>query len=248
MARFFVPIAVVIFTMCFVPKIGASGWSVDIESGAALNGYNDVRIPGDTGTQISLTEDLDADVAAFFRVRLGKSLGERHRLSVLIAPLRITASGRVDREIAFNGVLFAANEPLTSHYRFDSYRLSYTYTFYRSERLRADIGFTGKIRDASIELRGENQVSEKSNTGFVPLINFAIDWRWGSGLGMVLKGDALAAPQGRAEDVLAAIYGDLSKQLRLRVGYRILEGGADNDTVYNFTAVHYVSAGLTFTI
>ena len=241
-------LAAFILTLCFTPKIVASGWSVDIESGAAFNGYNDVRIPGNTGTAISLTEDLDADAAAFIRVRLTKSLGERHRLSVLVAPLRITASGQVDREIAFNGTLFAANEPLTSHDRFDSYRLSWSYAVYKSERLRVDLGLTGKIRDASIEIESANQVSEKSNTGFVPLINFAFDWQLGSGLGLVLKGDALAAPQGRAEDVLLAAYGELTRQLRLRLGYRILEGGADNDTVYNFTAVHYLSAGLTFTL
>ena len=85
-------LAAFILTLCFTPKIVASGWSVDIESGAAFNGYNDVRIPGNTGTAISLTEDLDADAAAFIRVRLTKSLGERQRLSVLVAPLRITAS------------------------------------------------------------------------------------------------------------------------------------------------------------
>jgi hypothetical protein len=30
----------------------------------------------------------------------------------------------------------------------------------------------------------------------------------------------------------------------LRVGYRILEGGADNDEVYTFSLFHYIVAGL----
>jgi hypothetical protein len=60
-------------------------------------------------------------------------------------------------------------------------------------------------------------------------------------------GDALAAPQGRAEDILAAFYAEAAEGIRLRLGYRILEGGADNDEVYNFTLVHYLSAGLTLT-
>ena len=50
-------------------------------------------------------------------------------------------------------------------------------------------------------------------------------------------GDALAAPQGRAEDVLLAPYVDLSERVRFRIGYRLLEGGADNDEVYNFALV-----------
>lgn len=34
---------------------------LDIESGAVFSGYNDVRIPGDTGTLFSLSEELEAD-------------------------------------------------------------------------------------------------------------------------------------------------------------------------------------------
>ncbi|KQC04121.1 MAG: hypothetical protein APR54_08965 [Candidatus Cloacimonas sp. SDB] len=62
--------------------------------------------------------------------------------------------------------------------------------------------------------------------------------------GLLLDGDALAAPQGRAEDVLAAITYDISDQLRLKAGYRILEGGADNDEVYTFALFHYAVLGL----
>lgn len=113
--------------------------------------------------------------------------------------------------------------------------------------MRAGIGFTGKVRDASISIDNGSVYSEKANTGFVPLINFAFDWRLASNMGFLFEGDALAASQGRAEDVLLAIYGNPSNQLRLRLGYRVLEGGADNDEVYTFALVHYVSAGVTWT-
>ena len=39
----------------------------------------------------------------------------------------------------------------------------------------------------------------------------------------------------------------LSDRLVLRAGYRILEGGADNDEVYNFSLFNYASAGITYT-
>ena len=42
-----------------------AAWFVDIESGVAYNGYNDVRIPGDTGTDISLTDELTSDGTPF---------------------------------------------------------------------------------------------------------------------------------------------------------------------------------------
>jgi len=45
-------------------------WLLDLEGGLARSGYNDVRIPGDTGTLFSLSEELDASSATFFRLRL----------------------------------------------------------------------------------------------------------------------------------------------------------------------------------
>lgn len=222
-------------------------WSIDIESGLAYSGYNDVRIPGNTGTAISLSEDLEAESTEFVRLRLSLDLGDRHQLSFLVAPLRFESSGAVDRDVDFNGVRFGAGMSLNALYRFDSYRVTYQYTWIAKENMKAGIGFTGKVRDASISIDNGTMYSEKANTGFVPLINFALDWRFASKLGLIFEGDALAAPQGRAEDVLLAIYGKPSNQIRLRLGYRVLEGGADNDEVYTFALVHYISAGLTWT-
>jgi hypothetical protein len=52
--------------------------------------------------------------------------------------------------------------------------------------------------------------------------------------------------KGRAEDVqLAATY-KFSNQLTNRLGYRILEGGASNDEVYNFALFHYPSVGVSY--
>jgi hypothetical protein len=233
--------------MFMVTESVYAGWSIDIESGLAFSGYNDVRIPGNTGTDISLSEDLEAESTEFVRLRLAIDLGDRHQLSFLVAPLRFESSGTVDRDIDFNGVRFGANRPLNSLYRFDSYRVTYQYTWLSSERIKVGIGFTGKVRDASISFANGSVSSEKANTGFVPLINFAFDWRFASRLGLIFEGDALAAPQGRAEDVLLAIYANPSDQVRLRLGYRVLEGGADNDEVYTFALAHYISAGLTWT-
>jgi hypothetical protein len=58
-------------------------WSVDIEAGPVFSGYNNVQIPGDTGTLFSLTEDLHARTAFAYRARLSKTFGDRHWVSVL---------------------------------------------------------------------------------------------------------------------------------------------------------------------
>ena len=36
-------------------------WRFDFENGAAISGYNDVAIPGNTGTRFSMTDDLKSD-------------------------------------------------------------------------------------------------------------------------------------------------------------------------------------------
>jgi hypothetical protein len=83
--------------------------------------------------------------------------------------------------------------------------------------------------------------------GFVPIINFRLLWKIDQKFGILLDGDALAAPQGRAEDVLIAATYKLSDNIGIRAGYRILEGGADNDEVYNFALLHYASVGISYT-
>jgi hypothetical protein len=246
-AKAYISFIVTILLLSIATETANADWSIDTESGLAYSGYNDVRIPGNTGTKLSLSQELEAGSTEFVRLSFVIDLGDRHRLSFLAAPLRFESSGTIDRDVDFNGVRFDSGVTLNALYRFDSYRVTYRYTLFHGERIRAGIGFTGKVRDASISIDNDSVYSEKANTGFVPLINFAFDWRFASKLGLILEGDALAAPQGRAEDVLLAIYGNPSNQLRLRLGYRVLEGGADNDEVYTFALVHYLSVGVTWT-
>lgn len=218
-------------------------WEMDFETAYVLPGYNDVRIPGDTGTEFSLSKDLDARSRFVGRIRLTYHAGEKHSLSLLAAPLRLDSEGNIDRTIQFAGEEFAAGTFIDARYRFDSYRFTYRYEFRRNSRLNLGIGVTAKIRDAAITLWGDGKVGEKTNVGFVPLINFRADWQIGQKTSLLLEGDALAAPQGRAEDVLLALYMKPSEKAHFKIGYRILEGGADNDEVYNFALFHYLVIG-----
>ncbi len=205
--------------------------AVELESGALFSGYNDVKIPGDTGTKFSLSKDLEAEVTPFVRARLDYTFNSRHTLSLLYAPLTIKSSGQVGKYINFAGSLFPANEPVDALYRFNSYRLTYRYRIYHSEKMDFGLGFTGKIRDAEIRLSNARLESKKDNVGFVPILNFYFYRKIQNRLGFLFEGDALAAPQGRAEDVFAGLNYHLSDRMSLKAGYRILEGGADNDEV-----------------
>lgn len=218
-------------------------WFLDFENGLALGGYNDVQIPRSTGTLFSLSEDLQINNSYFFRIRLGYQWKSGHTLSVFAAPLTLKAKGQVDNGIAFFEETFPPNTPLDAQYTFNSYRLTYRYDFIRKQKWQVGIGFTAKIRDAVIAVEGDGKNSRKTNVGFVPLLHFRVLWQFHTNWGLLLEGDAAAAAQGRAEDVLLALEYRLSDKVRVRAGYRILEGGADVEEVYNFALIHFLTAG-----
>ncbi|MFP4468349.1 MAG: hypothetical protein ACLFN2_05235 [Bacteroidales bacterium] len=247
MKSFIYSISVLLLT--FSLSISAQGQAqIDLESGVVFPGYNDVRIPGDQGTLFSFTEDLTPEPAFFYRLRLDYTIKSRHTLSLLYAPLEIKSTGSIPQDILFEGVEFSANTPLNGTYKFNSYRLTYRYDIVQNPGFEFGLGVTAKIRDAKIALTSPEPASEKTNVGFVPIINFRLFYHIDDKFGLLLYGDALAAPQGRAEDVLIAATFELSDRLSARAGYRILEGGADNDEVYNFSLFNYASLGITYTL
>lgn len=221
---------------------GATPW-VDVEVGGVGAGYNDVRIPGQGGTRFSLTGDLSTDPAPYTRVRAGVDLG-RHLVHALYAPLRLDAQGVAPGPITFDDATFAAGTPLRGRYRFDSYRLGYRYAVVQRDGLTVALGGTAKIRDASISVCAAT-CAVRSNTGFVPLASVLVDWRVAGPFGLLLDVEALGGGPGRAEDVLLAATWRASEQVTARLGARIVEGGADTDSVYNFALLAYLGAGLT---
>jgi len=235
-----------ILFLTFFMKISVNAQAViDFETGAFFTGYNDVRIPGDQGTLFSLADDLKNNTNVFYRLRASYTIKSRHTLSLLYAPLETKSEGSMSNDIYFEGILFPANTELVGTYKFNSYRLTYRYDIVQKPRVEFGLGFTAKIRDAKIALSSPGLISEKTNVGFVPIINFRLLWKIDDKFGLLLDGDALAAPQGRAEDVLIAATYKFSNKLGVRAGYRILEGGADNDEVYNFALFNYASVGFT---
>lgn len=219
-------------------------WSISLQGGPVASGYNDVRIPNQTGTKISLTDDLDSDVEPYWRLRATGSFG-RQTVSALVAPLTIEASGTINKPVSFENTEFPAGVPLQAEYKFNSYRLTWRYAVLVRQSWRLGLGFTGKIRDASVSLSSAETTAEKTNVGFVPLINFLLVCDLSPRLNLTLKGDALAAPQGRAEDVALMLGYRAGDRISISAGYRLLEGGADVDEVYSFALLHYGVVGLT---
>ncbi len=219
--------------------------SIELEAGAAFTGYNDVRIPSDTGSMISLAKDTPPDPALSLRARIGWTLADRHSVMLLAAPLTVRGSGTLDRSVTFQGMTFAAGTKLESSYRFDSYRLTYRYSFIKNEDLELAAGATAKIRSADIALMSDTGYAHRSDLGVVPLLSAKVEWNFADEIGLLLDVDALWSPFGRAEDVLAAIQYHASEDVMLRLGYRLLEGGSDGGgNVNTFALFHYATAGI----
>ncbi len=229
----------------FVFNLAAhASFILEVEGGKVYPGYNDVRIPGDTGTKFSLYDEVESESAWFWRMRAGYLLEDRHFLWILAAPLRLEGNGAVDRPITFEDATFPANASLRTTFQFNTYRLGYRYNFIVSEKGALGGGVTLLVRDAYIEVEGDGQSEKSSNLGFVPLLNFHVSGKITPYFGILFEGDALATPQGRAFDILTAFVFYISDSLSVRAGYRFIEGGADNDKVYTFSLFHFATVGL----
>jgi len=236
--------ATLVFCAALFISEARAEYVLNIQGAAVFTEKNDVRIPGNSGTKFSLSDDLNADTAYTGRIEAGYVHKDRDYFGIVISPLSVDSHGSVDRDISFNGTTFPADTDLSATFRFDSYRLTWRRKLVARETLDVWLGLTANIRDAAITVEGGGQKTEKDNTGFVPLINFLVDWRFARPWTGRIVGDALVGPQGRAEDVLFAVMYDLTAGTRVFAGYRILEGGADNDEVYTFSLFHYAVGGI----
>ena len=95
-----------------------------------------------------------------------------------LIPLTIEGDDVLEETVSFDGTTFPAGVVTDATYRFDSYRLTYRYTFHDEEQWTWRVGFTGKIRDAEIEIEQGGTSARKTDTGFVPLLHLAGDWRF----------------------------------------------------------------------
>jgi len=218
-------------------------WRLELEGAAAWQTRNQFAIPGGTGTLVSL-EDYTSGPFAAFRATLVWDVSERSSLRLLAAPLRFDVDFTPTAPIDFQGETFAAGQPTRARYEFDSYRLSWFYRFASSGAWSFRAGLTAKVRDARIGLSSGSLAAEKTNTGVVPLLYGGVRYSPGGRFAIDLDVDALGAPQGYAVDLALRAEQRLGEKATVFVGYRLLDGGADNDEVYTFATFHYATAGL----
>jgi len=235
-----------LFTLIFIISFSQaySQWSVDLSTGFAFQGYSEVKIPNETGTKFDLNRDFDIEGPVIpFSIRIGFNFSERNHLFLLYAPLTINYAGIAPFDIMYQSTLFPEGEFTDALYKFNSYRITYRRDLVLTDNWTFGLGLTAKIRDARIKLSTEDLTDKKDDLGFVPLLNIFAKYdfpQWS----VFLQGDGLAGGPGRAFDFNLGAMIPVSDFTSVKTGYRILEGGADVDEVYNFTIIHQIVTGL----
>ena len=207
-----------------------------------------MRIPPDTGTEFSIVDLIGSGPATIGRVEVTAGLAARHELRFVYAPIEISGSGAPGSSIAFAGASFSPGVATAADYQFTSYRGTYRYTFYAGDRWQWQVGFTGFVRDARVALAQPGVTAEDTDVGVVPLAHVRGRAALGNRVRLTFEADGTAAPQGRAFDVAAILDVNLTRWWFIGGGYRTIEGGADVDTVYNFSWLNaaVVRTGVTF--
>lgn len=99
-----------------------------------------------------------------------------------------------------------------------------------------------------MELTQPDRTDSNTDLGFVPLLHLYAEGRFSDRYSMILDIESLAATQGRATDASLTLNYSLSENWTLYTGYRVLEGGADVDEVFNFAWINFGLVGLRIDI
>lgn len=219
-------------------------FNFEIEAGALEFTRNDVRNPGDTGTQFKFSALNATGPAGYFRVYAEAKVSKRNTLRFLYAPLQVSGTGTLPTRTFFENANFQPNVPTKGIYEFNNYRATWRYTLKESERWKIQLGAGALIRDAKIELQqGALRVADP-DLGVVPIAAFTAQFNATPRTHLIFDFEGLGASQGRALDGAAKINYDLTKRFYVGAGFRMLDGGADVQSVYNFARIRYGFATL----
>lgn len=222
--------------------------TLEAESGAVWFTRNDTRIPGDTGTTFNMMDLTGSGPNAFIRLYATYAFNDRHSLRLTLAPLSVEGTGTLPEAVMFENSRFEAGQPTQGSYTFNTYRLTYRYLFDREGSWTWGAGAALLVRDAEIQLEQGSLRETNDNLGLVPLLHVYGAYQLSERTSLLLDVEGAAAPQGRAIDAALKLNYTWPSGWHTSAGYRTLEGGADNDSVYTFAWLHYalLSVGYTF--
>jgi len=224
----------------------AGDLNLDVESGAVWFSRNDTRLPGDTGTKFDMLDLTGSGPEPYVRLYATYAFNDRHALRVTIAPLEIEGTGILKEYTTFKDQVFAPNVPTKGTYQFNTYRLTYRWTFYDTDHWRWGVGAAALVRDAEITLEQGSKKQSRDDFGVVPLLHLYGAYRFTDQFSLILDIEGAASSPGRAVDAALKARYEFDSNWYVSAGYRTLEGGSDNDDVYTFAWLHYALAEIGY--
>ena len=224
-----------------IPDFDQQLW---IEGGGYWVAKNEIRIPSG-GTQVDFKSLAGSGPRAFFRINYIREVSDKRGFRVLYAPLSYSGTGQLATSTNFNGTTFASGVDTRATYKFNSYRVSY-WSSPRGidERWKLRLGLTLKVRDASVGLSQAGASSHYEDVGVVPLFYASGERSLGTRWSFMFDFDGFAVPMGRALDLGLYLNYAVTPGTTLAFGLRALDGGADNDKVFNAATITYLTVGV----
>lgn len=242
--------SILIILALVLPFYGFSQLTISVESGLAFTQYNDVRAPNGAnqqGSLFSLADDFqEVQSPIYLRVEAKYLINSKHTIEITAVPLTVESKNFQNSSLSFENELFDGNN-INGEYQFNTYRASYRYRVVDRTKFLLDLGLSLLVRDAAITISQESREVSNTDLGFVPLISLYAQYDFSPKFQAILKGDALVGPVGRAEDFFLGLQYSPSEKVAFKAGYRLIEGGADVDQVYNFAFFHFAALGLVYT-
>jgi ketosteroid isomerase-like protein len=237
-----------LFVLVLIMASSAPAGVLDIrlEGGGVWFSRNDVRIPGDDGTKFDMLDLTGKGPDPYYRLYAAYDFNDKHALRLTLAPLEVEGTGMLSEDVVFKGEVFTADTIAKGKYRFNTYRLTYRWTFHDRERWRWGLGGAVLVRDAEITLEQGDRRQSEDDLGLVPLLHLYGEYRLNDKASLVLDVEGAWSPMGRAVDMALMARHDFDSGWYAAAGYRTLEGGVDNDTVYAFAWLHYAQAAVGY--
>ncbi|NQZ02645.1 MAG: hypothetical protein HRT45_18440 [Bdellovibrionales bacterium] len=230
-------IALALPSLCSISQAS----TLQLEGGSTRSAFNYVQIPDEDENRINLPDVTGLS----YRLTGMIDITDSGMLYFLYAPLTVGYTTRDNSAFEFDGTDFLGNTETDISYKFNSYRLGYLWSF-GGKSFKYWGGFVGKIRDAEIIVEQGDTDESFSNVGFVPLLGAGFLWSPSDWWSVYFHADGSYAPQGSAYDAVLELRGNLSDSFAVASGYRILGGGADNDTLENFAQFETVTLSLVY--
>lgn len=220
--------------------------SVELELGAAQLRKNELQSPNDaSATRFDLARVLGtSSTQGTARVTVKIPTAGGDEWLAVYAPLTFKGSAALGQTVVYEGSSFSGAPQTSASYRFDTYRLTWRRPVIESTETTVRLGVTGLVRDAAISLSQPGVSASRSNTGLVPLLHGSVERRLGSRVSLIGDVDALGSGQGYAVDLSLRAQYAIDKSWAVSAGYRMLDGGADNDTLYNFARIEWLTLGV----